>query len=243
MATKNKKSQETTQKKGKKHKKERKVKIKTIADELLTFERTINLSLEDEVLKKYAGQCGYPPKRLLEGKKLREKAEKAHYKQLTKRAEQITATRIYYELKEKAHATYLHFIRTCRLAFVNDPAMQFKLELKGKRKHDHGGWAVQTQYFYDTILTLPDAMARLAKYNTPRKDLEAGNRQLKAAVDAEVRKLNAIAESQRATDWRNRALKELREWMNDYLRMMQVALKPEPQLKEKLGFIVPMTLK
>lgn len=228
--------------KAKKHKKERKIKVKTIADQLLTFNRTITLSLENEVLKKYAGQCGYSVKRLQAAKKLWEKAEKAHHKQISKRNEQITATRTYYELKEKAHATYLHIIRTCRLAFAKEPALQFKLELKGKRKHDHGGWTMQTKYFYNTVLSLPEAVDQLAKYNVTRKDLEAGNRELKEAMATEVRKLNAIAESQMATDWRNRVLKELREWINDYLRMMQVALKPEPQLKEKLGFIVPMTL-
>jgi hypothetical protein len=158
MAAKNKISKEITQKKGKKHKKERKVKLKTIADELVTFNQTITLSMEDEVLKKYAGQCGYTLQRLGEGKKLWEKAEKAHHKQISKRNEQITATRIYYELKEKAHATYLQIIRTCRLAFAKEPALQFKLELKGKRKHDHGGWTMQTKYFYNTVLSLPEAV-------------------------------------------------------------------------------------
>jgi hypothetical protein len=51
-----------------------------------------------------------------------------------------------------------------------------------------------------------------------------------------------MAEAQMATDSKRRVFKELREWMRDYLGMMQVALKPDPQLKEKLGFIVPMTL-
>lgn len=230
------------QKKPKKRKKERKTPVTTIAEQLLTFNRTITLSLDDEVLKKYAEECGYTPIRLQAAKKLCEKAETAHYNQLSKRAEQITATSTYYQLKEKAHATYLHIIQTCRLAFAKEPAVQFQLELKGKRKHDHGGWTMQTKYFYDTILSLPGAVAQLAKYNITREDLEAGNRELKEAIAASARKLNGMAEAQMATDSKNRVFKELRGWMNDYLKMMQVALKPEPQLKEKLGFIVPMTL-
>jgi hypothetical protein len=231
------KKMEQQEKKEKKRK--RRKRSMSFESRLERFGKAITLSLRDEELRQYAGKYGYTKKRLEKGKALFEKAEKLYQKHKSKLAEQMEASRLFYQLRDKAHKTYLHIIETCRLAFANQPSVIGRLQLKGKRKRDFGGWSMQTKYFYKMALADETIIRELSKHNAPKEELEKGKQQVLDTMAAHTRQIKARAQTQRITALKNKAFKELEAWMGDYFKVMKVALKHDNQQLEKLGFIVP----
>jgi hypothetical protein len=211
----------------------------TFESRLERFGKAITLSLKDEELRQYAGEYGYNKKRLEKGKTLFEKAERLYQKHKSKLAEQMEATRLFYQLRKQAHRTYLHIIETCRLAFANQPSVIDRLQLRGKRKEAFGGWAMQTKYFYNTVLADESIIRELSKHNAPKKKLEKGKQQVLDTIAAHTRQTKAKAQTQRITALKNKAFEELEAWMEDYFKVMKVALKHDNQQLEKLGFTIP----
>lgn len=227
------------QQENKEKKRKRRKRSMTFESRLERFGKAITLSLKDKELRQYAGKYGYNKKRLEKGKALFEKAERLYQKHKSKLAEQMEASRLFYQLRKKAHKTYLHIIETCRLAFANQPSVIVRLELRGKRKRDFGGWSMQSKYFYHTALADEAIIRELSKHNAPKEELEKGKQQVLDTIAANTRQTKAKALTQRITALKYRAFKELEAWMGDYFKVMKVALKDDSQQLEKLGFTVP----
>lgn len=227
------------QQENKEKKRKRRKRRMTFESRLERFGKAITLSLKDKELRQYAGNYGYNKERLEKGKALFEKAERLYQEHKSKLAEQMEISRLFYRLREKAHKTYLHIIETCRLAFANQPSIIDRLQLKGKRKRDFGGWSMQAKYFYNTVLADEAIIRELSKHNAPKEELEKGKQQVLDAIAAHTRQTKAKAQTQRITALKNKAFIELEAWMGDYFKVMKVALKHDNQQLEKLGFTVP----
>jgi hypothetical protein len=100
------------QQENKKKKRKRRKRSMTFESRLERFGKVITLSLKDNELRQYAGKYGYNKKYLEKGKALFEKAERLYQVHKSKLAEQMEASRLFYQLREKAHKTYLHIIET-----------------------------------------------------------------------------------------------------------------------------------
>jgi hypothetical protein len=211
-----------------------------------TFERELNqirniisLSLNDQTLKQYASDFGYGLARIQVGESLYIETDQLYEKQKSALHEKRAATIILMEKRSTAEAAIRRFTDVARVAFRDDKVTFGALGLVGARKKAFGAWAAQSKYFYNKILSMPEAITQIGKYDVTQAELEAGKQALLDTFEAETRQRNAIAEAQNATDLKSRAFYRLERWVRKYLNVMKEALEEVPQMKEKLFIVTP----
>jgi hypothetical protein len=212
-----------------------------------TFEREFNqirdiidLSLNDQTLKYYAGQYGYGAERIGEGKTFYDETDKLYENQKSAIEAQKAATSLLQQKRSTADAMAKRFWDIAKVAFRDDHVTYKALGLKSSRKQAFGEWLAQNKFFYNKLLSMPDALAQMAKYTVTQAELEEGKQALLDTAAAETAQRNAIAEAQNATELKSKAFQKLKKWVRKYLNVMKEALENVPQMKEKLGIVTPI---
>jgi hypothetical protein len=166
-------------------------------------------------------------------------AERLHHEQQNKKAEQLESTRDATDKRQKVLDRLTYFIDLARLMFKDKPGIIDLLGLNGIRRKDFGGWYQQGKKFYDNALSRPEILAEYARHSVSQQDLETGRQELMDAQTASIRKLNANADAQKNTDVKILGDKEVSAWWSEYIKVVRIALKKDPQLMEKVGIVVP----
>ncbi|MDQ1351302.1 MAG: hypothetical protein QG657_1604 [Acidobacteriota bacterium] len=211
----------------------------TFARNLTQMREIVDLSLTDPTLKQYANDYGYGPERIGVGKTFYDETARLYENQKTKLAEWKAAVFRFNEKRAEADKTVMRIIEIARVAFKNDPVTFEALGLKGRRKQAYGDWEVQNKYFYNKILSMPEAIAQIATYTVTQAEMEAGQQQLIEVIALHNAVKDAKAEAQHATELKDKAFRKLKKWTRKYLNVMKEALEEIPQMKEKLGIVTP----
>lgn len=211
---------------------------RTFEVQFSVIRNAIELSLTDETLKQVAAEYGYPAERIQKLKEMFDETETCYEAQKTARSKQRAATRKFEGLKTQATGIIRHLVDTAQLAFKNAPDTYDELGLREPREKAFGPWVAQSKYFFSKLL-IPANVAEMANYKVTQEYIEAGNQALLDTIKAETEGENAKAEAQKATELKNRAWRKLRGAMRRYLNIMKEALADDPQMKEKLGIVVP----
>lgn len=204
------------------------------------FRQYLQISSKDDGFRYFIEQYGYNTERINVGIGNWDITIDKNNQKLIKKAEYHTASREARIIRVDADNTYMHHVDTSRLAFKDDPDTCEKLLLKGAREHNLGGWAHQAATYYENILAMPAAVEEMAKHNVPLEELQAGQQKVKAALEAAEVTRQKKAEAEDATQQKNKAYKILKAWMRDFLKIVDIAFKENPQFKEKAGFVVPL---
>lgn len=218
----------------------KKKKTRLTFDKLIVdFRAALEISGEDDTFRDIIEFHGYTLVRRQEGLKLISDTAAADLIKKDKKAEQHEATRVAQNLKRKAEKTLSKSISSARLAFENDPNTLEILGLTGNRDRTFGGWAAFGTRFFDKSLETPERQAQLAKYNVPLEMLQQGQQEMADAVEADKVKRSKKADAEDATANKNQLFKKLIIWMKDYYKVVEIAFREKPQLKEKVGIVVP----
>ncbi|MCP5108515.1 MAG: hypothetical protein GY950_34335 [bacterium] len=216
----------------------KKKKNQSFERELIRIGRGIDLTLTDPVLKDYASGYGYNRKRVKGLKALFDETRSAYESQKEAQAKQRAATRLFMETRNKADATIRRLLETARLAFRNNPDAYDALGLKGARKRAFGEWVSENKLLYKNF-AVPGIVAKMTNYNVTPEGLAAGKQELMDTITADIAQENLKAEAQKATALKNKAWGKLKRAWRKYLIIMKEALEDDPQMKEKLGIVVP----
>ncbi|MCP4156898.1 MAG: hypothetical protein GY757_54805 [bacterium] len=211
-----------------------------------TFEhkyRRMRLILEasttDQLLISNAERFGYSQERITEGSVIFDQLTAAREIQKDKQAA-WRALHNAFKIKEKvADDTMKYLLQVGRLAFRDNDTMLNALELNETPKKTYSEKVVQQIRFFTKILTEPGAVEEMAKYNMPLEELQAGKVVVEEALAADTLRDSARADAQVATEAKDKQFKLMKIWFSDYLAVMRIALKDNPQLQEKLGIVVP----
>lgn len=220
-------------------KKKKKVR-RTFEKQFSEVRNIIELSIKDETLKGIAAEYGYPAGRIAGLKSMFDETDGHYEDQKTALAKQRAATRDFVEKKEKATKTTRHIVDTAKLAFKNDPDMYDELGLNDRREKAFGPWAAQNKYFYGKIL-VPENVAVMAEFKVTQAELETGQQEVLDTITAETEGENSKAEKQKATELKYKSWNKLKKAVRKYINVMKEALEDDPQMKEKLGIVTPIT--
>ena len=209
-------------------------------DKLITdFRAAIEISGEEGEFREIIEYHGYTPERRQKGLQLISDTVAADKNQKDNRAEKNEAARAARTLKRKAQETLSKCVASARLAFVDDPNTLELLGLSGKRDNSFGTWAAFGSRFYEKSLEIPARQEALANYNVPLELLQQGQQEVANAVEADKVKRSKKADAEVATAYKNELYRTLRTWMRDYYSVVEIAFRENPQLKEKVGIVVP----
>ncbi|MCP5108101.1 MAG: hypothetical protein GY950_32235 [bacterium] len=235
-------SQTTTQEQGNQEE-DKKRKTWQTFDKLTTdFRAALEIAGEDGEFRDIIEYHGYTPARREEGLKMIKDAMDADQAKKDKKAEQHKVSRRAGELRRTAQRTLSQCVPSARLAFKDDPESLEILGLnrkRGKQDQTFGGWAAFGSRFFEKAVASPEMQAELAKFNIPLTLLETGNQQMTDAVEADKEKRSKKADAENATAYKNQLYRKLLKWMKDFYKIVEIAFRELPQLKEKVGIVVP----
>ena len=141
-------------------------------------------------------------------------------------------------LKYEADKVYLHFRAIGQEEFQDNLHILDTLGLDDLRKVHFGEWREQTMRLYENIDT-PGVLEGYAKHSITREDLEAGKQAILDWEKAISDRNEAKAKAEKATKLKNKAFKELMKWWRGFVKVVDVALQDDPQLKEQINIVVP----
>lgn len=209
-------------------------------DKLITdFRAAIEISGEEGDFRDIIEYHGYTPERRQMGLQLINDTAAADRTKKDRKAELNEAARTARQLRRKAQKTLSRCVASARLAFDGDPNTLELLGLSGGRDQTFGGWAAFSSRFFEKSLETPARQEALAKYNVSLELLQQGQQETADAVEADKVKRSKKADAEVATANKNELYRRLRIWMSDYYHVVEIAFREKPQLKEKVGIVVP----
>jgi hypothetical protein len=215
----------------------RKVKV-TFERKLFIIRTGITNALKPGLFHQYIEGYGYDETRLNEGMALVTNTDTARTAQKNAIALKVQKTREASNLKYEADRIYLHFRVIGQEEFQDNLHLLDTLGLDDLRKMHFGEWREQTMRLYNNIDT-PGVLEGYAKHSITREDLEAGKQAVLDWEKAIADRNEAKAEAEKATELKNKAFKELLKWWRGFVKVVDVALQDDPQLKEQINIVVP----
>ncbi len=104
---------------------------------------------------------------------------------------------------------------------------------------NHAAWLDHRKRFYANLQTMPGVMDNLMLFNVTLEEVAEAEQKVLAVEATIAQRQAAQGEVQRLTALKNQAYRSFGKWMEDYFEVVEIALKDEPELKEKLGIKVP----
>ncbi len=200
----------------------------TTAQQLNAAQLAITNSLADPEIKAAVAQFGYTTAKLNAGKKLYDNALAAVNAQKSGKGDQKTATADLKAKEKDARDAYQAAAKVARAALDKDG-----LATLGLSKEPRG-----TAGFIQAGYTLFDNAAEsglLAEFGYDADRLAAERKKIADFDAANQAQEMAKGAAQQATQDQDAALKEMNDWVAQYLKIAKVALRGKKQLLEKIG--------
>ena len=210
---------------------------KNIPAELDFYQLALDNALDNSVIQTHLDDVGYVADRLKAGRAKLLAVQDLYHGQRGEYGQRRDATDGKSTAVDAANQAYLPQLKLARIVIKN-PGDRGLLKLDGDRKEKWSDWRDQVESFYTNILKRPDLQTRLLDVNLTVAKLTAAHNLVEAAFAARDTQSTEYAEAQNATEARDAALDDLRDWMSDYLAAARVALEDQPQLLEALGILV-----
>ncbi len=189
---------------------------------------------EDQELQKQMSAYGFTPKRTQEGHGL---VGRVQLISNTRQQSAMTMRRLSQQIKQDGQ-TVLDAFRDhaaiARAAFRQEPLVLQELKID-KIQQGKWAWVQQALDFYEQTLR---HLAKLQQYGATPEDLQQNQAAAQALFDLRAKRLNQKGKAEHGTQERNQAVRELRTWYSDFLRLARVAFREKPQLLETFGIVV-----
>ena len=150
--------------------------------------------------------------------------------------DQYAATKAFSDAVDGLHPEYMDHLALARIALKKDTAAQTALGLKGRRLESESGYCSQALLFYSGELSNTAYQTALAGVGVTEAELEAAKGGYEALAVTIAKKAKETGEAQAATVKRDRAIDAFGDWFGDFKEVAIVALRKQPQLREKLGW-------
>lgn len=196
----------------------------------ITTEAALTVPELQEALAQYT----YHSQKVEEGKQLREKVRKLQMKQELTHDDALKMQQMLQEAKETLQVLYIDHLETARFIYRHNEEMQRKLLLTGSRKRQYTHWLAQVKRFYQNIED--DTMKR---YDVPVEQINEARQLIDHLLELEVSRNDARRKAQQASQAKQAAFQQLREWYCRFMRVAKIACEHDQQMLESLGIAVP----
>ncbi len=203
---------------------------------LQTYRSSLSNALNYPALKKPLATFSYDRAKLLKGEKLLTNVLALQSTKDDTYGAQKAATDTFNSERETVRKQFGEHRQLAKLAFKGQRDVEAQLQLNTRVKTTFKGWVSQATAFYEKISQHSDGMIR---YGVTEAALQANQAKLSTLIALADQQTQRRAEAQDNTEQRNKAMKELDEWMRDFYQVAKIALKDNPQLLETLGIVVP----
>lgn len=142
------------------------------------------------------------------------------------------------DLNSARHAlrdTYLRHAGVLRAFYRNNSKVLAQLGVNQSTPVALDPFLTRTQRFYSSVQGL---MVNAIGFPFMEEEVVRAQTMITSIHDARIRQFSKKGEAQRTTQLQNEALKDLRQWVRDFLSIAKVAFRDDPQRMEALGIVV-----
>ena len=208
---------------------------KRIDAQLREVHLAIEGALQNPVILNKLSKVGYTKQVLLQGESLVKEVERLRSWQDEGKGMQKKATKNFRAARQEVHTAYMRHIAIVRLDLDPKSELWDVLKLIGPREQSIAGWLVQVSAFYNNLNRVQEI---LDAHRITAEEIAQIQAMIQAIDAHQLGQSKGKSEKQRATKQREKALKEVQEWMADFLYIARHALKDDKQLMEALGQVV-----
>ncbi len=149
------------------------------------------------------------------------------------------ARKAYNEKLEEVENYYKPLRTKAKVVFRNNSEVQLQLMINGSFPKSYPTLIERTEKFFNTLNTNPELLAQLSRLAVIKEDIAQGLGLIGELKGFRAKYQVERGESQEATKAKDKALKELEDWIIDFKEIAELALEDQPQLQESLGIFVP----
>ncbi len=194
----------------------------------------IRNSLSDSEIMVATSRFGYSEERLKEGEHHFKAVLKISQSQELAMQDKLKAHEERKKLYALVRKSYMKMLQIARIAFDKDPIISKALQLDGPRMINLDAWMDQVALFGTRLLAEEQWLKMLHQYGIGRKEIQ----ELMDSLD-HLRSVALLCEqskkaSKQQTAAKRLKLKELQEWIRNYLKIAKIALDEQPELYQKL---------
>ena len=194
----------------------------------------IGNSLGDSSIMGATSRFGYDENRIKEGERIFNEVVDANEKQNQAQEKKVQLHNKRRELHLAVKKKYMKILQIARIAFDKDLITRKALRLDGAREISLDLWINQVSLFANNLLRESKWLSVLKKFGIVRKEI--------FDLLAELEKLRSVAmacevaknDAKHLTVEKREKLKELQEWVSDYLKIAKIALDDQPNIYRKL---------
>jgi hypothetical protein len=193
-----------------------------------------NNSLKDADILAAAKSFGYDESKLQQGLDLCEQARQAVSEQDQVTGTQLAATAEANKARELAQGAYQLLAQVSRAVFLDKPDRLKAMGLVGKMPDATDAFIGMAKQMYQAALMPGEIADDLAVVNLNTNKLQAAYELIQAFDEANQAQEAAKSAVQEATQAQNAVLDELYAFYAQYIKLIRVALRENPQLLEAL---------
>lgn len=198
-------------------------------------EVAIDNSLSDSQIIQKVEKFGYNVNKLNEGKQLLEDAKKKHKDSIILSGQQQDLTESFYEAFKVAKQAYQDLAKVTKAIFKNDKGKLAQLGLDKPMPRSTAGFLAAAFALFDNAMNSPEIKAKLSEYGYDEEKLKTEKIKILDMQEANNKQEAAKGDAQNATKEKDKALKDLYDWVMQYMKIARVALKDNKQLLEKIA--------
>lgn len=194
----------------------------------------LNAQTQTEISSRIAAY-GYDAAKLQEGQALWDNTNAVWNTNQQINQETTEASNNFKKQKETLFSLYNEHRKKAKAKFKREPQILEQLQITGTEPNVYLDRMQTIKHFYDQIAQSQYITTELQSYNIQASEFETANTLITYTESARAEYVKKDGESQDATKQKDKAMKELEYWMQDFYAMADIALKDKPQLLESLG--------
>lgn len=209
----------------------------TIPERIKKTRMATTNTLKEKNISEAVGRFGYTEAKINAGQKLALATDDLDAKQLKAHGIQQGAGQTLAKAEKVAKKTYATTLEIARVAFRGDKNARAALLLGGKRLTSTTGFFNQSSKMYRNILETPSYLAIIKDFGYTKTKIQAEFKLIKDVDRLDNVQERAKAAAQKATERRDKKLKQMDRWMMDFNRVAKKALANDRQSLEALGIV------
>ena len=206
----------------------------TIAGQLNAAQVAIHNTLADAEIQAAVAGYGYSTEKINAGKEIYEQAVATVNAQVAAAGAQRDTTSSTAAAKKSARAAYQSLAKVARAVFAQDKTKLSMLGLTGAMPKSVAGFLKSAYALFENA-NLPEIQSQLASFGYDNAKLQSERALITAFEAADRSQDQAKGAAQQATRDQDAALKALKLWYQQYIKIARVALQGKKELLEKLG--------
>jgi hypothetical protein len=209
----------------------------SIAEQLGAAQVAIMNALADQEIQAMIASHGYTIQKLQEGRQLYETAAGVVSAQVAASGAQAVKTQDLHTAERLAFDAYQSLTTVARAVFRRDQARLVSLGLNGPMPRTMDSFLKAAYILFDNVAADPQIKSTLAAYGYDEARVQAERGKIVAYDTANQQQEAAKGTAQQSTRDQKVSLRELNDWVSQFIKIARVALKEKKELLERLGVL------